>query len=223
MITLCHFLAFLLYCGLYALRKELLILQIMFNPKVSATDYHRTGKAFRFPDLTLTLCPHCRKRHLKKHGFYRRYYISTEFSGILLIRRHICPECGRTVSSIPFFCHPRRAYSSQFIINILTRFFHKPSTLAACVSSFFADYKVECSRQLLYRYRKRFISNLNFLSLELLHILNLKDFAYENEDRKRARQVLSLIHHTAWTPPDVTLQLFQNSGHSYLTQLHFRV
>lgn len=198
-------------------------MQIMFNPKVSASDYHRSGKSFCFPDLTMTLCPHCRKSHLKKHGFYRRYYISLDFSGILLIRRHICPVCNRTVSSIPFFCHPRRAYSSDFIISILTRFYNKPSTLAACVNAFFHDYSVECSRQLLYRYRKRFISNLNFLSMELLHVLKLKNFIYEKEDRKRARQVLSLIHHTAWTPPDVSLWLFQRNGHSYLTRLHFRV
>ena len=33
---------------------------------------------------------------LRKHGYYTRYFVSKTFSGILYIRRYICPFCGRT-------------------------------------------------------------------------------------------------------------------------------
>lgn len=198
-------------------------MQIMFDPKASVIDYQDQGKQFPFPDLTHTLCPHCRKHRLKKHGFYDRYYISKAFTGHILIRRHICPGCRRTISSLPFFCHPRRAYSTEFILKVLTCFYSKKSTLAACLDTFFNNYGIPCGRQLLYRYRKRFCDNLNFLAMELLHIRKLKDFTFDHAHEKRARQVLSMVHHTAWTPLDVSIRLFLRSGHSYLTQLHFRV
>ena len=198
-------------------------MQIMFNPKSSVNEYNSKGKLFSFPDLTSTLCPHCKKKHLKKHGFYTRYYISKDYAGHILIRRHICPECGRTISSIPYFCHPRRAYSTDFILTVLSRFFYRVTTISASLISFFSDYGVDCSRQLLYRYRKRFYENLTFLSMELFQLLCLNDYIYDKDREKRARQVISLVHHTAWTPLDVSMKLFLNSAHTYLTHLHFRV
>jgi hypothetical protein len=59
--------------------------------------------------------------------------------------------------------------------------------------------------------------------MELFQLLCLKDYVYDTEHEKRARQVLTLVHHTAWTPLDVSMKLFLNSTHTYLTHLHFRV
>ncbi|MCL2717170.1 MAG: DUF6431 domain-containing protein [Lachnospiraceae bacterium] len=201
-------------------------MQIMFSTKASVNDYHNEGKSFSFPNLTQKLCPNCKKRKLNKHGFYSRYFISKVFTGHILIRRHICPKCGKTVSSVsslPFFCHPRRTYSTEFIVKSLTHYYNRLSTLSTCLKDFLHDYGVLCSRHLLYRYRKRFLENLNFLSMEMIKALGLKDFVYEKEIRKRAKQVLSLVHHTAWTSIDVSIKLFKNSRHSYLTHLHFIV
>lgn len=198
-------------------------MQIMFKTKASIVDYHLKGKSYPFPDLTKTLCPHCKKTKLKKHGFYRRYFISKDFSSHLIIRRHICSKCGKTVSSIPSFCHPRRTFSTEFIISLLSKFFTRHSTISHFLKAFSRLYGIECSRQLLYLYRKRFFKNLNFISMEIFQILSLNDFVFEKEYEKKARQVLSLVHHMDWTPLDVSIKLFNNSKHSYLTNLHFRV
>ena len=197
-------------------------MQIIFNPLVDEKKYYELGKCFKFPDLTKTLCPQCRKGKLRKHGFYSRYYISKDFETELLIRRHICPCCKRTVSSLPFFCHPRRTHSIPFILAVLKHLFYKGGSLVSLLDRLMGHGFI-CSRQLLYQYRERFIKNLTFISMELYKIISPKDYVFKKEDKKRARQVLSLIHSKVSTPLNVSMRLFEGCGYSYLTQHHFRV
>lgn len=191
----------------------------MFHPKVTVNEYQQKGKYFTFPDLTNTLCPHCRKDYLKKHGFYSRYFISKEFSGILFIRRHICKCCGRTVSSIPYFCHPKRAYSIDFIIQVLKQYHSTTSSLKQTLERFYSYFGCSCSRQLLYQYRKRFYRNLNFLIMSFIKIFSLKETFMNCSDKERARQLLSMIHPSDPTPCDVSMMLFLDNNSTYLTQL----
>lgn len=60
---------------------------------------------------------------MKKHGYYRRYIITDEYSGYIYLRRYICPCCGRTVSFLPSFAIPYFQYSIDYILGFVDGFF----------------------------------------------------------------------------------------------------
>jgi Domain of unknown function (DUF6431) len=46
------------------------------------------------------------KRHLRAHGFYRRWVGSPDFDGMIRVRRYLCLACRRTISLLPEFVLP---------------------------------------------------------------------------------------------------------------------
>jgi len=105
-------------------------MQIIFHTKNSAEEFSIKNSEL-FPELAQR-CPFkdcALPVNLKKHGFYTRYYISKTFTGIIYIRRYICPVCGRTISMLPMFCLPKFQYSGLDIIQILYELYHNGSPL----------------------------------------------------------------------------------------------
>ncbi len=193
-------------------------MQRIFKVDVPPAIYQKQDKSFLFPDLTRTLCPHCHKQHLRRHGFYRRYLISKGFGGSILIRRYICPECSRTVSLLPWFCHPRRAYSIGFIHYSLSGLFGWSRTIASFIRKFTLSYGISFSRQLLYQYRKRILKNCNQILMDLVRQFNPgSPISTSKNNKKRVKDALDLIETSALTPYSVSLDMFSHGSRTYLT------
>lgn len=191
-------------------------MQKMFDAGCDPGFYRMQGKGFDFPDLTTTLCPCCKSSYLTKHGFYERYLITVGFEGEIIIRRYCCPECGRTVSLLPSFCHPKRTYGVLAIFWLLREFYTKMRTVCIAVSAFLLETGVECSRQLLRHYRKRIEQNLNALAMAVTDIYGLRDppVSLSAKAREKVRQMLSHIP----SPQDCSLKIFERTGATYLTK-----
>jgi hypothetical protein len=184
----------------------------MFDAGCSAEVYATQGRDFPFPDLTGELCPHCRSDLLRKHGFYVRYLIVLHYAGMILIRRYICKECGHTVSLLPSFAHPGRAYGIEPIIYVLTRFYADEK----CVSETCA-FSV-CSRQLLRWFRLRLEQNLNMLIMGLTDVLSLRAPPVTAEAaKKRAGQFFECIR--SLNAEDISLKIFERTRKTYLSPL----
>jgi hypothetical protein len=111
---------------------------------------------------------------LKKHGYYERFFISKSFSGILYIRRYICPICGKTVSMLPMFCLQGFQYSGIDILNMLYEFYQEGISLNKFIKKIKSSWATIERRHVNY-YRKRIIENrqliqyvLNLISPELI-------------------------------------------------------
>ena len=187
-------------------------MQKIFDAGCDAEEYQRQGKAFSFPDLTKQLCPQCKSDHLKKHGFYKRYLILLLFTGVILIRRYICNECGRTVSLLPSFAHPCRAYGIEPIVNVLTGFYVTEKRVCEIAG------RGVCSRQLLRWFRIRIEQNINMLVMELTGILSLRaPPVTETDIGKRTMQFFLCIR--SFNPEDISLKIFERTRKSYLSPL----
>jgi hypothetical protein len=187
-------------------------MQKAFDAGCSAKEYQKQGKEFTFPDLTKELCPHCKTDVLKKHGFYKRYLILLQFAGVILIRRYICKECGRTVSLLPSFAHPGRAYGIEPIIYVLTGFyvFGKRSCEVARSCA--------CSRQLARWFCIRIEQNINMLVMGITEILSLRaPPVTETGIRKRVWQFFLCIR--SFNAEDISLKIFEHTRKSYLSPL----
>lgn len=103
---------------------------------------------------------------LKKHGYYSRYIISKSFSGLIYIRRYICPVCGKTVSMLPMFCIPQFQYSGSDIINMLNEFYQGDRSLKKFVRDIKLDFPNIDRRHINY-YKKRIIDNRNLIQYGL--------------------------------------------------------
>jgi len=190
-------------------------LQEMFDPGCGPNFYQIQGKSFNFPDLTSKLCPQCMVDYLKKHGFYDRYHIEPGFAGLILIRRYYCGNCGKTVSLLPSFCHPKRAYGVTTIIGVLSEFYINAAAVCLAVKNFLAATGMECSRQLLLHFRRRFEKNLNRLVMAITDIYALRapPVTEKSDTREKVRQALSFIQ----SPVDDSLKIFELTKATYLT------
>ena len=189
-------------------------MQQIFDAGCSPMMYQMQGKSYSFPDLSTTLCPMCRGGFLRKHGFYERNLVEIGFDGLIQVRRHICDACGKTVSLLPSFCHPRRTYSIFVIIGILTEHYVKMLAVCQAVTNFFTLTEVLCSRQLLRHYRLRVEKNLKKLIMAITDIYRLKKpLATSVRVRERVRQLLSFIK----CPQDESLKIFKRTGTTYLS------
>lgn len=193
-------------------------MQKIFEANISPRTYHSMGKHYPYPDLTHTLCPHCRKNHLRRHGFYPRYLIAKGFEGNILVRRFICPECGKTVSLLPWFCHPKRTYSMDFIHHSLCGFFNWSGTITSFIQSFCKSYGTSLSRQLLYQYRKRILKNCNRILMELVYKFRLHNPVSNSPDNeKRVKDALNQIETMVTSPYPVSMDMFSHGSRTYLT------
>ncbi|MGI6227581.1 MAG: DUF6431 domain-containing protein [Peptococcales bacterium] len=193
-------------------------MQKIFKVNVSPDTYQTQDKSFPFPDLTHTLCPHCHKQHLRRHGFYRRYLIAKGFEGVILVRRYICPECGQTVSLLPWFCHPKRTYSMAFIHYSLSGFFGWTGTMVSFIRNFALDYGISFSRQLLYQYQKRILKNCSRILMDLVRQFHLDaPVSASMDNKKRVKDALNLIETAAPTPYSVSMDMFSHGSGTYLT------
>ena len=73
---------------------------------------------------------------MRKHGFYRRYIISQEYSGYIHVRRYICKFCKRTLSYLPNFAIPYFQYTVCYILSFLDGFFKTGNSLRNYVFGF---------------------------------------------------------------------------------------
>jgi predicted Zn-ribbon and HTH transcriptional regulator len=190
-------------------------MQQMFSAGCSPAIYQQQGKSYDFPDLSTELCPQCKADHLSKHGFYTRNLITIEFDGEVLIRRYRCPECKKTVSLLPSFCHPKRTYGILAIFRLLAEFYIKIKSVCLTVTSFLVATDIECSRQLLLLYRRRIEKNLNSLVMAVTDIYGLRapPVTEKTNIREKVRQLLTYIK----SPQDDSLKIFKRTRTTYLT------
>ena len=152
---------------------------------------------------------------LKKHGFYKRFFISKSFTGIIYVRRYICPVCGRTVSMLPMFCLKGFQYSGIDILNILYELYQGGISLNKLIHRINSDMPTISRRHINY-YRKRIIKNrkliqygLNLISPEFI----LSGIIPENQ--KWVRDFLEKVHSIH---PHAFLVRFSNiTGKSFMT------
>jgi len=122
---------------------------------------------------------------LKKHGFYKRFYISKSFSGYICIRRYICPVCGRTVSMLPSFCFTRIQYSALEILNIFFEVYLDGMSLKSVINTIKASLPANVQiidRSYIIRYRKKLIKDraliqyaVNLISPEFIFTGNIPE------------------------------------------------
>jgi transposase-like protein len=152
---------------------------------------------------------------LMKHGFYERFFISKSFTGIIYIRRYICPICGRTVSMLPMFCLQNFQYSGISILNILHELYQSGISLNKLIHRINSDLPI-ISRRHINHYRRRIIKNrqliqygLNLMSPEFI----LSGTIPENQ--KWVKDFLEKVHSIH---PHVFLVRFSNiTGKSFMT------
>ena len=193
-------------------------MQKIFNANVDAREYQRQGKGFAFPDLTGVICPQCKGDLLRKHGFYKRDLILLDFNGTIFIRRYICDECGRTLSLLPSFAHPKRTYGITPIIEALSLYYVEAKCVMDTVRGLAAKNAVDCSRQLLLHFRKRFEENLSALISETIVVFSLRGPPVtEKGIRKRGKQYLECVRRL--DPEDVSKKVFEHSRTTYLSPL----
>ena len=189
-------------------------MQIMYEAKCGPKLYQAQGKGYDFPDLTNELCHQCKGDYLQRYGFYGRYLITIGFEGEIIIRRYYCRVCKKTISLLPSFCHPKRTYGTQAIMEFLKAFYEKIVTVCMAVLHIAATTGIECTRQLLLHYRKRIEKNINILIMEITEIYGLKTPPVTGEiNHKKVRQLLPYIK----KPLEDSLTIFQRTGTTYLT------
>ncbi|HCS11394.1 MAG TPA: hypothetical protein DIV40_08065 [Clostridiales bacterium] len=158
---------------------------------------------------------------LEKHGYYKRFFISKDFSGILYIRRYICPICGRTVSMLPYFCISHFQYSALEILNILYELYQGGISLEKLIKK---TKKVlpYIERRHINFYRKRIIKNrkliqyvLNLMSPECIFTGNIP----ENQAWvKKFLEVVYIIH-----TPAFLVDFSKLTGKSFMTSQYVTV
>lgn len=190
-------------------------MQIIFDTSYSASEFSNMNSEI-FP-ASPDRCPFkdCSMPvQLKKHGYYKRFFISKSFSGILYIRRFICPVCGRTVSMLPVFCLQYFQYSALDILNILSELYLKGIPLNRLIRKIKDDLPSMDRRNINY-YRKRIILNrkliqygLNLISPEFIFAGTIP----ENQDWiKTFLEIVQSVH------PHVFLCDFSNlTGNSFM-------
>lgn len=151
---------------------------------------------------------------MKKHGFYKRYVITSKFSGYIFIRRYICPCCGRTVSFLPSFLIPYFQYAFPYILSFLTGYFKAKQSLRSYVA-WFKRKKDGFSRRHFRYYINRIFSNRSliqyYLSLTDQGIISKDD---TSDSRLFAKRLLEKIHKVS--PHYLTCNFFNTTSKSIL-------
>lgn len=143
-------------------------MQIYFTVE-RVEEYIEKGKQYPFPSPPNRRCHQCNKTvQYKKHGFYKRYLITTFFKEKIFIRRYICPLCGHTISYLPSFCLSKFIHELGYIFTYIYDTFNRKGTLKECLDRLNAVHKgLNISRQVIYHYKKRFEKNLKLIQMGL--------------------------------------------------------
>ena len=165
-------------------------------------------------------CPHkgCHKPiKLKKHGFYGRNIISDEYTGLIYIRRYICPICGRTLSMLPMFCLPYYQYSLVAIVLILCRIFCDLKSLSGIIRENHNTYPA-LERRHLRLYKQRFEGNRSLIDYG---INNVSPGGIQTRSRLEihvwAKEILDEM---VKTPPSIFNQKFhQETNKSFMSRI----
>lgn len=191
-------------------------MQIPFYTEYKAVEFSEMNNEIFPPEPERCLFKDCSMPvKLKKHGYYKRFFISKNYTGVLYIRRYICPICGRTVSMLPYFCISYFQYSALDILNMLYEFYHDGISLEKLIKR--AKEKMPfIERRHINFYRKRIIRNrkliqyvLNLISPEFIFAGNIP------ENQMWVKTFLEAVHsvHT-----HVFLVDFSNiTGKSFMT------
>ncbi len=161
-------------------------------------DYDKYANAnynYNFPDPP-NKCPICNKYiTMKKHGFYRRYFITRGFSKKILVRRYICQECGRTISYLPYFCTPFFQYYIGLIIKYIGDVIRYAGTLKSCIEELRKENPdIMIERQHIYFYIKRFIANTVFIQHGIRQLKPYITYdVNESDKRKRVMELIEII------------------------------
>lgn len=142
-------------------------MQIIFDTDCTASEFSSMNSKI-FPNAP-NRCPFkdCSMPvALKKHGYYKRFFISRSFTGVLYIRRFICPVCGKTVSMLPVFCLQYFQYSALDILNMLSELYLSGISLNRLIKKLKDDLPSMERRNINY-YRKRILSNRKFIQYGL--------------------------------------------------------
>jgi len=142
-------------------------MQIIFHTEHSAKDFStRNSGIFPPPPQKCPFKDCGLPVKFRKHGYYTRYYISGIFTGVLYIRRYICPVCGRTISMLPVFCLPKFQYSGLDIISMLHELYQGGLALKRYVEGLRRYFPAVDRRHINY-YRKRISENRKFIQYGL--------------------------------------------------------
>lgn len=182
-------------------------MQVFFKLKEEFKLYIELGKNYKFPSPEIVNCHKCNKLvQFKKHGFYNRYLVTFDYSGLIVIRRYICPLCGCTISYIPDVSMTRFVLSTELIFQSLYAYF-KLVVLEI----------KQISRQLKRYYIKKFMSKITAIQTVLREILpnaRLPDQSLSNIDK--TRMVLQLIRSSKININDIAHRFYDLSGKSIL-------
>ena len=157
--------------------------------------YEKDGKKYNFPDAPKQ-CPICKKHvQMKKHGFYLRYFVIVGFNKKIMIRRYICPECGKTISFLPYFCITFFQYYIGLIIEYIKETINRTDTLKSCLERLRkANPDIYIERQHVYFYTKRFMNNIIHIQHGLRLIIPSISFLEKETDKKRrVRELIEII------------------------------
>lgn len=183
----------------------------------SPSEYVSLGKAFPFPQPESCPHPDCLVPvPLKKHGFYVRFLIDTNFYGEILIRRYYCPYCGRTVSYLPSFCLPYFQYSLVMIYLVLSGYYQNELSKAKLLARV-AKYKhVHWKEQHLSLYIHRFIGNLNRIKVGIRQLLP-EVILPEEDKNKGIKKVLAIIKSGFSDIQTFAQRFFDSCRHSFMS------
>lgn len=161
-------------------------------------EYVKLDKAYEYPEPAFRRCHNkeCNKfTRFKKHGFYKRYCINKGFSGLISVRRYICPHCkSATISYLPNFCLPQFCYALEIIWKCVLADFSREGTIKACLAKLSLELGTDISRQLLNFYRKRFMSNIQLICLGLRQLNpSILLPSLDTEIKEKAKIVLDLM------------------------------
>lgn len=190
-------------------------MQIVFDTDHLASEFSNMNSEL-FP-ATLNRCPFkdCSMPvALKKHGFYKRFFISKCFCGILYIRRFICPVCGRTVSMLPVFCLQFFQYCPLDILNILNELYLKGIPLNRLIKNIRCDFPC-IDRRSINCYRKRIILNRKLIQYGLN--LMSPEFAFIGAIPENQEWIKTFLEIVQSLHPHVFLCDFSNlTGNSFM-------
>lgn len=152
---------------------------------------------------------------LKKHGYYPRYFVSKTFTGVIYIRRYICPICGRTISMLPVFCLPKFQYSGLEIIQMLHELYQRGLPLKRYVAGL-RQYFPAIDRRHVNYYKKRISENRKFIQ----YGLNLISPEFINtgsipENQTWVKEFLNKVNRIQ--PRIFLVDFYQKTGESFMT------